>query len=262
MVETTAAQELEKLQSESDRLAGKMKSGIKSDEIALPLIKLAQGLSKEVQAGKAKAGEYVNSVTGAVYGGELELVIVDRFKGRFFSTKGSSKAWVANGDVAPDHWPDEYAGQPFVDLADAEEQFKEAVNRGDREWGSGPPISTTENYIGFVRGEYDVPVRVSLMRTSRPAAVTINTLIKLQRAPWDAFVKLGTEDNINAEGQKSHKVTASEGEATPDEAKLAAIKLAVDLERVKNVVLVGDDADAAGGQTVKPSKAKGAMAVD
>ena len=261
VVETTASQELEQLQSEADRIAEKFRGGISADEIALPLIKLTQGLSKEVEQGKAPPGHFVNSVTGRDYGDTLELVIVDRFKGRFFSKKGSPRAWVARGEVAPDNWPDEYKGQRFVDLADAEEQFKEAVNRGEREWESGPPISTTENYIGFVRGETEVPVRLSLMRTSRPAATTINTLLKLQRAPWDAFVKLAVDENTNAQGQKSHKVIAAEGEATDEATKVAAVKLAVDLERVKDVVLLGDEADAAGGAS-KPAAARGAMSTE
>ncbi len=252
----------EELLAEQDRLAGRLKSDIGSDEIALPLIKLAQALSNEVKAGKCKPGEYINSVTGRVYGDSFELIVVDRFKGRFFSPDDSSKGYAARGDVAPDNWPKEYAGKRFDELPDAEELFKQRANDGQIEWGKGPPISTTANYIGFVKGEVDVPVRLSLMRTNMPAATTINTLIKLSPAAWDNYVKLGVDEHVNKKGQKSPKVVASEGEPTTEDEKLAAIRLALELERVQNVVLLGDEADAAGGQVAKPTAAKGAMEVE
>lgn len=252
----------DELLAEQERLAGKLKGGIQADEIALPLIKLAQSLSAEVQAGKCKPGEYINSITGRVYGDELDFIVVDRFKGRFFSPEDSSKGYAARGDVAPDNWPKEYAGKRFDELPDAEEVYKERANAGQIEWGSGPPISTTANYIGFVKGETDVPVRVSLMRTHMPAATTINTLIKLQPAAWDTYVKLGVEEHVNKKGQKSPKVIASEGGPTTEDEKLAAIRLALELERVKNVVLLGDEADAAGGQATKPKAAQGAIPVE
>lgn len=252
----------EELLAEQERLAGKLKGGIQADEIALPLVKLAQSLSAEVQAGKCKPGEYVNSITGRVYGDELELIVVDRFKGRFFSPEDSNKGFTARGEVAPDNWPKEYAGKRFDELPDAEEVYKERANAGQIEWGTGPPISTTANYVGFVKGETDVPVRVSLMRTNMPAATTINTLIKLAPAAWDTYVKLGVAEHVNKKGQKSPKVVASEGEPTSSDEKLAAIRLALELERVKSVVLLGDEADAEGGQVAKPEAAKGAIPVE
>ena len=257
-----ASAELASLQSEAAELAQGFKDDISPDEIALPLIKLAQALTDEVQQGKAKAGEFINSITGKSYGNELEFVVVDRFKGYFFSKKGSPKGWAARADqdVVPDSWPEEYAGKRFSDLDDIEPNFKALVNAGAREWESGPPISSTHNYIGFVKGEPQVPVRVSLMRTSAPAAISINTLLKLQQAQWDCYIKLGVEENVNSSGQKSHKVTASEGEPTDDAAKVEAIRMAVAIKNAKSVALVGDEeADA---QVVTPEAGKGAIDLD
>jgi hypothetical protein len=53
-------------------------------DLILPRIKLMQDMSPEVQEGKAKAGELVNSLTGQNYGTRLEFVPLTNSKTRMF----------------------------------------------------------------------------------------------------------------------------------------------------------------------------------
>jgi multidrug efflux pump subunit AcrA (membrane-fusion protein) len=252
---------LEAAEAQAAELAADINADIDANEIALPLIKLAAPLTKEVKAGNAQPGQLINSITGYVYGDSVELVIAGRQRGRFYSPEDSDRAFVALGDVAPDNWPDEYAGQAFADIPDAEEQYKAAANDDTNplEWGSGPPIATTHNFIGFVRGQTNVPVRLSLMKSSAPAARTVNTLIRILNQPWDAYVVFQATEAAGRKGSY-HKFTARQGEATSAEDRLAAIELAQQL-RDAQVTLVGDEPDD-GGKPAKPKAAAGAMDID
>ena len=255
-----ASAELAALEGDAARLADKVRGDIGADEIALPLIKLTQALSKEVKDRKAEAGQFVNSVTGRNYGDSFDFVVSGRFKGRFLSEEDSGRVFVAaDTDVVPDNWPEKYRGQRFSELIDAEEQYREAVNDGEIPWGSGPPISTTHNFVGYIAGETNVPIRISLMRSSAPAATVINTLLKLFAQPWSNTVKLTAKADKDSKGRDYFRWEVSEGEATSDADKVAAIKLATELEQAK-VRLVGDEAEDSNAE--KPAKAKGAMSVD
>src|SRR5687767_4311614 len=110
--ELTKGQQAE-LEAREEALVGQIKSKFDRDDLILPQVRLAQGLSKAVQEGDAKAGEFVNTLTGENYGTGFGLVIVDYFKGRFYSPKGDDRSYVAIGDVAPDSWPEEYRGKHF-----------------------------------------------------------------------------------------------------------------------------------------------------
>lgn len=62
-----------------------------SSDIVIPRLLLMQGLSQFVTEGKAKAGDFINSVTMEQMGGKdksVELVLVDHFKNWIVSEKG------------------------------------------------------------------------------------------------------------------------------------------------------------------------------
>ncbi len=193
---------------------------LKQTRNKLPLLKLAQGLTRE----NIEDGHFFNSLTTKDYGPNAELIIVFSCTGRFFSDRKSGESYSALTDVAPNWWPDKYAGQRFDELPDAEETFRERVNSGDLdEWGSGPPIRTTRNFIGFVPEDPAIPVRLSLMRTSAPAADKIEAIIKWSlKQVWHSVIDLASKRETDSQDNPYYIVTATQGrKATVDERKNA-----------------------------------------
>lgn len=229
-------------------LAAKIRGKVDKSSLKLPLVKLAQALTNEVVAKRAEAGNFINSVTAESYGTEFQFVIADTFLGRFARLNGVG--YNANSPVAPDNWPDQWAGRAFAEIEDSEENFKAAVNRGEREFGHGPPISTTHNYVGFIIDEdFEeraaenrlLPVRVSLMRKNAKAAQTIDYLLLTWPAPWDRVLNFSSVQDKNDEGT-FYVAQVSEGEQTTTLQRSAAVNLATVLQSAK-VELQGDDDD-------------------
>ena len=223
-----ASTAIEKVGAEELALASKVRGKVDTASLKVPLVKLAQALTNEVQAKRAEAGTFINSVTGESYGDSFEFIIADTFQGRFARIKG--EGYNAQGPVVPDNWPPQYAGQAFADLDDAEENFKAAVNAGKQEFGHGPPISTTHNYVGLIVGDdFEeraaenrlLPVRVSLMRKNAKAAQTIDYLLLTWPAPWARLVKLTAVGDKNDEGA-FFVAQASEGETATTAQRSAA----------------------------------------
>lgn len=250
--------ELEPLTPEEQVLVDAARSQIDRSKLVLPALKLTQSLTGEVQEGNAEPGEFINSLTGENYGSEVELVVAALFDGRFYSSDGSNYA--AQGDVAPDNWPEEYAGKPFADIPDAEEQWKAATNANEHPWGKGPPISTTHNFVGLVVGsESTLPVRLSLMRAANPSAFKLQTLIYAARAPWDRTFILKAKREVNASNQAYFIPDVSQGGVTDPELRQAAVNLAQEFATAKaagEVELAGDEAT--GGGKAKPAAKKAA----
>lgn len=230
---TSEPTELATINPEEAELAASVRGKIDRRDLILPMLKLAQGLTAEVQDGKATSGQFVNSLTGEAFDGPVELVIVDYIKGRFFSPKGAG-TFVAFGDVAPDNWPPEYAGQHFTDIPDAEEQYAARANRGDIEWGHGPPIRTTFNYIGFPVDDPELPVRVSLQRTSRDAARKLNTLLDTSPTPWGRVYEL-TSVRKDSDNGPFYVFDVSRGRKTTDDERAEAVKLVKQIRGAANV---------------------------
>lgn len=210
-------------------LIADVRGEIDAEDLLLPMLKIGQGLSAEVSNGDARAGQFINSLTGEAKDGPVELVVVSYRKGRFFSPENSSEAYLAFGAVAPDNWPAEYAGQHFADLPDAEEQYSARANSGDIEWGSGPPIRTTFNYIGFEVSDPTLPVRISLQRTARKAAQKLNTLIAASPAPWAFVYEVTTVARDNAKG-KFYVPQVRRGRKASDDERGRAVELARTLQ--------------------------------
>jgi hypothetical protein len=229
--------ELAQLSPEEASLVAEAQSAIDVTKLKVPGVKLANELTQEVKDGLVEEGEWVNSVTGESYGEEFDFIVAALYNGRFYSDK-DGRAFVATGDTAPSNWPEEYAGKKFADIPDAEEQWKAAVNAEKKEWGSGPPISNTHNFIGYINGETAMPVRLSLQRSSVPAADKMKTVIALARAPWD---KVFTLKAVQASsGRYTYFKADSRVAGVPEpELRQKAVDLAV-AYRDNNVELTGD----------------------
>src|SRR5688500_8155174 len=102
-------------------LAAAVLGDLDQQDLVLPMLQVAQQLSRVVEQGDAEAGEFVNSLTGENHGSRVELIIAGYFKGRFFAPKGSGETYIAQGDVAPGNWPEEFAGRRFDEIEEAEE---------------------------------------------------------------------------------------------------------------------------------------------
>lgn len=192
--------------------------------LTVPLLKIAQALSGEVSAGTAKPGDFVNALTSETFGREIQFVVSAFEKGRFLRSE-EGRGYATTGKVAPASWPEEYAGRVFTELDDAEERYSARANAGEIEWGRGPKISTTYNFIGYVIGS-EVPVRLSLMRTNTRAAEQLQTLIKLSRAPWDKTFVLRTEERETRNKAKFFTVTVEQNGATDAEQRSRSVELA------------------------------------
>jgi hypothetical protein len=255
--EVVPAAKAEVLQTpEAQALADEVQAGISSNELALPIIKLTQGLSDEVKTGHTTAGNFVNAVTKEVLGDEFLFVYAGRYSGRFLRIKGQGSWSAGPEDIVPGSWPEQYAGQRFSELPDSEENFRAAVNKGERDWGSGPPISTTYNYVGFVLGTPQIPVRISLMRSSARTRFNVNTLLKLWPSPFAVSIKFGTAVKQNPEGE-SYIWTAEQGEPVPLDQQQAAVDLATQFNAAKVVEL----GDAEGDEPARRQREGGAVSV-
>jgi multidrug efflux pump subunit AcrA (membrane-fusion protein) len=244
------------LAAEEEALVAANQSEVDASEFTVPVLKLAQPLTDEVTSGDAKAGQFVLGLTGEAFDGPFEFVVAGKGKGRFRPGRGGERTLVAY-DTNTVPWKDDpFFGQPFSEHPDAEEQFKARVDAGDQEWGHGPPIQTTFNYTGYIVGS-EVPVRISLRRTSAPAARKWNMLLDavLRGRYWDKVFNVSSELAKNEKGTY-YVATVNLGRAASSDEKTAAIGLATAL-RNQRVVTVGesDDAptkepDAAGGLEV------------
>lgn len=256
------AAELAVISPEEQALIDSAKAEIDSSTLLLPALKLTQSLTAEVQDGDIEQGHFLNSLTGEDHGAEVEVVISSLFTGYFYSDRETNQSYVAQGDVAPSTWPEEYAGQAFADIPDAEPQYKAAVNAGEKDWGKGPPISTTYNFVGRVIGDdgaAGLPVRISLMRTGKKAADKLKTLIWAARAPWDRTFVLKAVKKV-ANDRPYYAFDVAQGGITPSDYRQAAVTLAQEFQTAAatgDVKLAGDEAPAA-----KPApKASGGLDV-
>jgi len=257
--------ELEPLSADERALVEGVKERIDRSELVLPAIKLTHSLTQEVQDGDVEPGVYINSLTKQVYGTDVPFVVCGIYKGRFYSD-GEGGVFVARGDVAPDNWPEEYAGKPFVDIPDAEEQWKANSNAGDHPWGSGPPIATTHNFVGFVPGdESELPLRLSLMRASQPAASKLKTMVFSLRAPWDRAFILKVKRGINKSQQAYFATEIATGDPISPEDRQKAVTLATEFRNAEQSGAIreeGDDPAEPGKSGKKPEGGKDALSVD
>lgn len=237
-------------------LAARVKGQVDRSKLQLPAIKVVNGLSKEASDGVAQ-GTLVNSLTGEEYGESVEVVISDFYYGRFYAPKGGGKAYTARGEVVPDNWPEEYAGQRFTELDDAEEQWKLAVNNNEHPWGSGPPIQTTINFVVTLAENPGYPLRLSMKSSDTPTANKILQMIDMAPTPWAYVYTVSSEGRPTPNGSGTYYgFKAEQGGTATDEQRQAAVKIALVFQNAVDsgdgVEEVGtDDADAKGQEKAK-----------
>jgi len=252
-----AGGEIEEVSAEEAALIAANQAEVDASEFIVPILKLGQPLTDEVTSGMASAGDFILGLTGEAFTPPIEFVVAGKGKGRFKPGRKGERTLVAyDTNIVP--WKDDpFYGKPFSEHPDAEEQFKARVDAKEIEWGSGPPIQTTFNYTGFIVGT-EVPVRLSLRRTSAPAARKWNTLLDavLRGRYWDQVFTVGSEQQKNDSGTYYVVTVAPSRKTTPEEKK-GAIGLATAL-RNQQVRTVGDESD---GPTVEPETPEGALDV-
>ena len=253
-------------------LQAQQESEFGDDVLSVPILKIGQPLTKEVQAEQAEAGEFINTLTGDGVGTKIGFIVSYYQKGRFAADRDSGRAYVAFGDEIPASWSDlvgeEFVGTPFDEYPDAEETYKERVNRKEIPWGKGPLVSTTHNFTGLALvdsvdpdEEPELqPVRLSLQRTNMPA---VRRILSLKRAAmrnrpfWDQVFDLGTEKKQFDRGA-AHLLTVKLGRPTTSEERAVAAEVAVTVAAGR---VVDNQAQAeAASKPVEPD-AKGGLAV-
>lgn len=254
MAKSKEVEKVTELSPEEQALVEANQSEVDASEFVVPILKLAQPLTDEVTSGDAKAGEFILTLTGESFAPPIEFVVAGKGKGRFKPGRNGSRTLVAyDTNIVP--WQDDpHFGQPFSEHPDAEEQFRARVDAKEHEWGHGPDIQTTFNYTGYVIGS-EVPVRLSLRRTSAPAARKWNTLLDavLRGRYWDQVFEVSSEQKKNDQGA-FYVVTVKASRKTTPEEKAQAIELATAL-RNQAVRTTGDDT--AERSTVEPDSAGG-----
>lgn len=238
------------------------------DLIQTPILKIGQGLTREVQEGDASVGEFINTLTSEGLGDTVDFIVSYYNKGRFASDRETGRAYVAFGSEIPASWEPlvgaEFVGEQFSEYPEAEEMFKAAVNSKEREWGHGPLVSTTHNFTGLVLvedsdGEIEAqPVRLSLKRVDVPAARKITTLqraVLRNRPPWDVVLRLKTtkkEFGTNA----AYVINPADVKIirqTTDDEKILGSEIAMAVMHGRTNTTGGEDAD----RPVEPKDAGG-----
>lgn len=242
--------ELERVNEQEKALVADFQSGIGDDEqdLVLPILKVGQPLTAEVQEDRARPGDLINSLTGEVHGQVVEFVVAGFEKGRFRTDDDGNVICTGREGACPCH------DTAYEDCPDAEEQYRAAVKRGEKEWGKGPPCATTYNFTGIIPGS-DMPVRLSLMRSSAKPAKKLLTMLRFARAPWDQVFQIETKPAQNAAGQKYHTLNIRQVRKTEAEERQAAVSLAQALKSQGAKVVGSPDEEGAPGK--RPEREEG-----
>lgn len=255
---TTPEQRAAELAKQDEELAAAGLANIDKTKLALPIIQLTQQLSNAVTDNKVESGHWYNNITGEDYGTDIEVVLAWYYMGRFYAPEDSDQSYVASGAVAPSSWPEEFAGKHFADIPQAEEQHRAQANAEGGSWGSGPEIETTHNFIGFVVGDPDTPVRISLKSTSNPAATKIQTLASFARSFYVNTFRLSITERRNKANKPYFVAQAEKGVQTTEEQRNVAREIASAMQQ-QQFSLVGDEPEPE--RPAKPGKPKAAAEV-
>jgi hypothetical protein len=251
-------------------IARQQESTIDQEDLLVPMLKVGQKLTKEVDAGNAEEGEFINTLLGEGVGDKIGFIIVDHHKGRAAQDRKANRYYVSDDfDVIPESWApfvgDTFVGTRFDEHPDADEMFREAVNNGEREWGQGAPIKTTHIYTGYAvvsaeegsDEEFELqPVRLSIKITNKDNKATVSTInslktMKLRNKPfWHKVFELSTERKTYG-GGSAYAISAKLGRETSLEEREAAVEL-------YNAVMAGRVSD----NSVKAETAERAAEVD
>ncbi len=238
--------------------------------LRVPILKVTQKTTKEVEGGDVEPGEFFNTLTSETYGDTVEFIVAYYQTGRAASHPDGRYFVSISDDTIPEAWKDlpfvgeQFVGTRFDEHPDAEECYKRDVNDKLREWGKGPQISTTYNYTGIalppvIEGEPEeepMPVRISFLRTTKSAHDKLMTLKKAtlrNKAFWDCVFVLSTKAKEFGR-YNSYIVEVKKDRATTPEEK----QLARDVAQAVIAGYVSDNATEAGtSPTVEPDAAGG-----
>ena len=240
--QTTSTAVATALSPEEQAILAAQANEFDDSDIQVPILKVGQSLTREVQEDQAEAGEFINTLTGEGIGDAIGFIIAYYQKGRSAADRKTGRYYVAFSDTIPESWEDlvgaEFVGTPFDEYPDAEERYKARANAKEIEWGKGPLVSTTHNYTGLavVPAEEDSgqefelqPVRLSLQRTQMEAVRKINSLYKMTlrgRPFWEKVFDLTTYKKTFASGP-AYIVKPSIGRATTADERAEASALAI-----------------------------------
>lgn len=232
-------------QAELEALDASQAAEFGTDDFQVPILKVAQALTTEVQAGDAEEGEFINTGTGEVLGDNIQFIIAYYQRGRSARDQRTGDYYTTFSDTIPQAWSEhtkidpEWVGTPFSEFPDAEEQYKVRVNNGEIEWESGPLVSTTHNYTGLIVLEAEegsdeppelLPGRLTLKRSDMRGVKKIRQIKdwKLRNKRfWDAIFELSTKAKPNANGSTSYIVVPALGRETTQLERDVATDLAL-----------------------------------
>lgn len=258
-------------QDELDSLLAQQEDEFGDEPLSTPIIKIGQGLTREVQDGNAEAGEFIDSLTGDGIGDAIGFIVAYYQPGRFAADRDTNKAYVAFGPTIPENWAslvgEEFVGTAFVEHPDAEETYKERVNNKEIEWGKGPLISTTHNFTGFaIVPSVDPddpdelrPARLSLQRTNNGAVRDWKAYKRTRlrgKAFWDIVFDLTTKRKEYARGVAYNLVVKPGRVTSADEREQAA-----ELARAVAAGRVSDNSTGTGAEATVAPDAGGGLAV-
>jgi hypothetical protein len=230
---------------------------VQSGDLVVPILKVEQPLSAEVGEGEATPGDLVNALSGENFGQKVEFTIAGFYKGRFRVDRDSGEIICAGPSTDSNNQPLSCGCHdlPYPSCPDAEEQYSARANRGDIEWGDGPPVSTTYNFLGFVAGS-EMPVKLSLMRASAKDAKKLLTMLQFRPAPWDTVFTIETYQRVSKTGgYKFQGVNIKQGRKATAEERQAAVNLAQAV-RQNRVTEVGDEGDSTGSAATEKAAAE------
>lgn len=254
--------ELTTQSQEEQELIAQMQNEQDTDDMVTPRLAIAQGLTSEVSNGTARSGEFVDKLAGVGIGTPIEVVVSAFRKGRFLSIQGENRVYRSRDfrGIVPSDWPIADAGNvSFLDHPEADETYRARVNSEEIEFGSGPKISTTWDFVLHVVDEdheFLMPFELSLMRAQVPSARKLKQLLDRQgsKGYWGRTFVLGTYLKEFRNGNKAYIMTVEPGRVTTEDEKAAAVRLAL-AARSNQVDVRGDeDVDA----KPAPAKATGA----
>lgn len=259
------------ISAEEQQLADQIKGRIDKTKITLPALKVGNGTSSDLGE-DVSVGDLYNSVTQENFGKEVELVVCGLFEGYFLSVNDGEEAFSAPASAVtvPSNWPEEYAGKRFDELPDTEENYKARLNDESddslTEWGEGPPISTSHNFVVINAREPGIPMRLSLMRSNTKTASKLYTLIAGGRVPWDKTVVIEAEERQRGNSKtKYYGFAVRMGSQVDGELRQEAVRTAQAFQAAEaagKVELAGDEGDQSAPPPSKPAAREGGLGVD
>src|SRR5688572_22789673 len=89
---------------ELQALLDQQEAEFSSDLFQVPILKIGQPLTREVGAGEAEAGEFINTLLGEGIGTKIGFIVSYYQQGRFAADRKTNRAYVAFGTTIPEAW--------------------------------------------------------------------------------------------------------------------------------------------------------------